>query len=332
MASRSDDTKLFDPDQQTAEVAAASAGEPGGGNVVGGNAAGAAAGAPTAPAAPGARPRTPSRRTVERLIERNPRARGLAYAAAVVIIVAALPVAYLAWWKLIPAVWHWSNEAWYHWFGGVFAMLFLVGTPIYPLMYGSRLFNSVAEISLATEVDGAFDTLHRAERKFLAAEDIPDPAGLLPLVKYSRAQLEVYYKLGLSQTRWSFAFSVVAMWIGFVFIIGGFLIYVGPAEEWFGVVRPEQDISILILAGGAIIEFVSALFLWVYRSTIGQMTFFYRRQIYAHNVMMCFRIADTMLDADETKKMIVAKFLDLVVAPERPAREGGKGMLGLLKK
>jgi hypothetical protein len=158
-----------------------------------------------------------------------------------------------------------------------------------------------------------------------------DQVGLLPLLRYSRAQLEAYYLVGLSQTRRSFLNSVLAMWLGFILLLVGVCLYVGPVEK-LGLTRPQQDFTIFIMGGAAIIEFISALFLWVYRSSTGQLDYFYDRQMHTHNVVMCYRIASTMEKADDTKRLIVQKVLERTWAPDRPQPTGAKGLRELLTK
>jgi len=93
-----------------------------------------------------------------------------------------------------------------------------------------------------------------------------------------------------------------------VVIISGVVINFMPDR-----VRANFDAATLqqvSVAGGIVIEIISALFLWVYRSSLQQLTYFYNRQMDNHSVMICQRIAETMKDSDETKKVIVEKILE----------------------
>ena len=155
------------------------------------------------------------------------------------------------------------------------------------------------------------------------------PAGLLPLLKYSRAQLDAYYEIGLKQTRGSFFNAVLAMWLGFVLLLVGIWLYVGPVEQ-LGLTRPPQNFNVLILSGAAIVEFISALFLWVYRSTIAQLTYYYRLQMHSHTSILCFRMASTMEKADDTKRAIIESVLGWTATPERPPLPGAKGLRNLM--
>mgnify|MGYP003561823226 CR=1 FL=1 len=98
------------------------------------------------------------------------------------------------------------------------------------------------------------------------------------------------------------------MWIGFVVIISGVGINFLPTS-----IRTLFDVSNvrdIAIAGGTVIEIISALFLWVYRSSINQLTYFYNRQMDNHNVLVCQRIAETMDEPDETKKVIIERIME----------------------
>jgi len=107
--------------------------------------------------------------------------------------------------------------------------------------------------------------------------------------------------------------------------------YVGPVEK-IGLKVPSQDFRILVMGGGVIVEFISVLFLWVYRSATDQLTHFYNRQMQTHTSILCFRIASTMetAKADDTKGAIVDKVLDWTSMSKRPPLIGAKGLRALL--
>ena len=201
-------------------------------------------------------------------------------------------------------------------------------------MGASSLTSFLADISISKEdvkVQEAQKSVHETEREAIDKLEQTDAAGLLPLLKYSRAQLEAYYAVGLSQTRRSFFHAVLAMWLGFILLLVGIALYVAPVEK-LGLKPPAQEFNILILSGAAIIEFISALFLWVYRSTTAQLTYFYNRQMYSHTAILCFRMASAMEKdkADHSRSAIVKKLLDWNEKPERPPLEGSKAFRSLL--
>jgi hypothetical protein len=121
------------------------------------------------------------------------------------------------------------------------------------------------------------------------------------------------------------------MWLGFILLLVGIALYVGPVEK-LGLTRPPQEFNTLILSGAAIVEFVSALFLWVYRSTTAQLTYYYKLQMHNHTSILCFRMASTMQQPDEVKRVIIEKVLEWTSMPERPPLVGAKGLRTLFPK
>ena len=82
---------------------------------------------------------------------------------------------------------------------------------------------------------------------------------------------------------------------------------------------------IFALAGGTVIEAISAFFLWVYSRSVTQLTYFYNRQIFNHSVLFCTTIASTMSDSEAAKAVIIDKVLSQSwdvpgVNPPRPGR------------
>jgi hypothetical protein len=240
---------------------------------------------------------------------------------------------YFFWFYLIPVVWRWGFDP-LSWISIISVILafFILSLPFIPMTVGwdyvKPLVYAYADERDA-EVKRKVKELNRereAAEKKLEAED---KTGLIPLIQYSRIQLEKYYTIGLSQTQRSFRYSVLAMWIGFIVIIGGLGLYLSP------LVKAEtntalKDIHIITIAGGVVIEIISALFLWIYRSSINQLNYFYNRQMHIHNVLLCDRIATSMAKPDETKRIIVEKVLGSTWEV-KPLDAPGKGLSTLLK-
>lgn len=248
---------------------------------------------------------------------------------------ASLIVFYLCWFMGMPFLVEWANGAnivWLSWIPAAFGIFLLAFIPIWVFMGLNWLFSKVVGISINEEdheVKKSMDRVLSEEEKLLNTVEKEDKSGLIPLIKYSRLQLEAYYKIGLSQTRKSFRYSVIAMWIGFIFLIMGFSTFYLPMEK-LGLSRPE-NINTALIAVGAIIEFISALFLWVYRSSTSQLTYFYNRQMYTHSVVLCYKIAESMTNgADEAKQKIVEKVLEKTWTVDRPAPSNSKGIKDLM--
>lgn len=242
-----------------------------------------------------------------------------------------LAAAYLAFFILLPDLWRWVDGSVLRGIVAIFGSIGLFYIPFIPGMAAYNLTSAIADAHLSTDaanIQAAKERVRETEEDALNRLEKKDEAGLLPLLRYSRAQLDEYYAMGLAQTRRSFFHALVAMWLGFILLILGLALYVAPVEQ-LGLQRPSQDFSLMILGTGAIIEFISVLFLWIYRSTMGQLTFYYQLQIRTHTAILCFRMATAMKkenESDSAKLAIIKTILKGTSLPERPALEGSRGL------
>jgi hypothetical protein len=241
-----------------------------------------------------------------------------------------LGIVWFLWFRILPDVWTWAFAEWsIKNIPGAFAVLFLAVLPIYApvgvgiaILWVLRIYADAETAKVARIFDQGSQEQALIENELKAN----DPSGLVSLVQYSRIQLEAYYRIGLSQTEGSFRYSVIAMWIGFGVIMVGIVIRVVDLQR-LGLQPPDTNISTLVIVSGAIIEVISALFLWVYRNSIRQFTYFYNRQMHSHSVLLCQKIAETMKAPDDVKKMIVEKVLDASWKTEQEALPTGKALL-----
>jgi hypothetical protein len=257
----------------------------------------------------------------------HPRVLATSWMLAIVFLLCAIPVGYLTWDIALKTLWEWGQFPWWHVVLAVFGSLGLIVAPLVVLAMAVAFATFLANVSMkASEgaVRKARDALRDAEREALGRLEKSDGPGLLPLLKYSRAQLEAYYAVGLGQARKSFMNSVLAMWLGFVVLLAGLAYQVVAPHFNFG--TPAPDFKNLTLGSGAIIEFISAAFLWVYRSATVQLTNFYDRQMHTHTSILSFRIAETMIDLvarDRVKEAIVNSILngDFMIATPTIGRD-----------
>jgi hypothetical protein len=269
------------------------------------------------------------------MVARDP---GFVYVAWLIVLgvwALSLVVAYVTWIVGFPMLWGWAGSNVGRIIAAVIGSIFLFCIPIWGWIAAESLTRFVVDTTLTDEAVAVADARERVrttEADVLGQLETSDTAGLLPLLRYSRAQLDAYYVMGLAQTRRSFVNAAIAMWLGFLILLVGLTLQVVPLER-FGVPRPTTNINILVISGTLIVEVISALFLWVYRSTIGQLTFYYRLQMQAHTAILSFRIATTMTtkDSDAAKRAIIDKLLDSAMAPERPAMVGTKGLSARLE-
>jgi hypothetical protein len=248
---------------------------------------------------------------VVRWLRVNPQYRRVALVfVAVSLISSSAIIAYVCWIRFLPPVWRWGFEP-TTWRGilAFFGAFYLIVAPVVPFVFGGDWLSGIVNLFAEEREKQLKNSLSQLETsKVLTEESLAtnDATGLIPRVRYSRLQLESYYTIGLGQTQRSFRYSILAMWIGFLIIAGGIVLYAVP-------IRPEihrPNIHLLAIASGIVIELISALFLWIYRSSIGQLTYFYNRQMYLHSVLVAMKIADTMTDSDQAKHSIIDRILD----------------------
>jgi MFS family permease len=248
--------------------------------------------------------------------------------------VAALLVTGICWLFLSPLLLAWTEQSPWHWIPAVFGFLcLLILFPVWAFWAANSLFRYITDITFDdSDVTRAQQAVRETEEDAINRLERVDDAGLLPLLRYSRAQLDAYYQIALRQAKGSYYNAVIAMWLGFLIILAGIYLYVGPLDVGpLHLTRPTGSFNTLILAGAVMIEFISALFLWVYRSTTGQQTYYYDLQMHNHVAILCFRMAQTMQEKrDDMKKEVIEKILSWTTRPERPPVVGARGLRALL--
>jgi hypothetical protein len=220
-------------------------------------------------------------------------------------------LSYLCWYIWLPSLWRWGFEptTWKSIFS-VLGALYLIIIPFLPFGL-SDFVGQIINLYLDEQqklLSDKFSALNKGQQSIEEKLEKNDKSGIIILIRYSRLQLEAYYRIGLDQTHRSFRYSIIAMWIGFIIIISGVAINFLPIS--IRILFESSNVKDITILGGTVIEIISALFLWVYRSSINQLTYFYNRQMDNHNVIICHRIAETMEKSDDTKKIIIEKILD----------------------
>jgi hypothetical protein len=225
----------------------------------------------------------------------------------------AVAVVWFIWFKWMPNVWSWAfHPVSWRVIPGAIALFFLASLPLVPFAPIFQGIGATLSLYIDDQTARVTEAVNRGSSQLETVEEelkATDKSGLVPLLRYSRVQLESYYRIALTQTQHSFRYSIIAMWIGFAVILLGMIVRVVDLRE-IGLLPPDKDVSTLAIIAGVVIELVSALFLWIYRSSMKQLTYFYNRQMYDHSVLMCYRIAESMAAGDEVKKAIAEKVLD----------------------
>lgn len=234
----------------------------------------------------------------------------------VLFLTVIISASYFFCYYLLVKLWNWGfiDGGFWSGFAAIYGLLMLI---IVPLALLGAFFSWIEDIFeiYANDAQREFQKkLDEIDKERLTYEDKlekTDSELLIPLITYSKLELETYYKLGLSQTQKSYKYSILAMWIGFLLIIFGIVIYIIPSNI-LKIDNGEisEKIKFITMASGVVLELISGLFLWIYKNSITQLNYFYSRQIFIHNSLFAFRVAQTMKDSDEAKKEIVSKILD----------------------
>lgn len=236
--------------------------------------------------------------------------------AVVIASVAAATVlsAYYCWLVWLPQLWAWGFEPirWTCVFSFLGCMT-LLSVPIYPWAFSSEMLSLMFDTYTSLterEKRSRLEKLENKREKYEKELNDADDNMLIPLINFSKFELEEYYQTNKRQSRRSYANSVMAMWIGFAIIIFGLVVFMVPMPYLNQKFMNDNSLKTLTIGSGIIIELISALFLWIYKSTNEQLTYFYNRQIYVHNALFAFYIAKTTGNTDESKNLIIAKILD----------------------
>lgn len=220
-------------------------------------------------------------------------------------------VAYICVLVWLPELWSWGfNPITWRAIFAVLGSVYLLFIPYLPIALSiswisnlAGIYAKEAEDRIRQQVDAVMTGQDELERSLQA----DDSFGLVKLIRYSRLQLQAYYQIGLSQSQRSFRYSIVAMWVGFFVIVLSVIGYMIP-KEILNYTPPNKAHELAFL-GGLIIEIISAVFLWVYKSSISQLTYFYERLHQNHNALIAFTIADSMDDKDSAKLLIVEQLV-----------------------
>lgn len=235
-------------------------------------------------------------------------------------IIGCLVIGYFSLLNWLPSLWKWGFEP-LTWRAilSVFGAIYLIIFPFAPFWFTEKSISGIFSLYAKEAEAEYYAKLDEIEKKQSNYENIleeNDIEGLIPLITYSRIELEQYHRIGLNQTQKSYRYSIIAMWIGFIIIAFGIITYIIP-NKYINPALINGNFQILTIASGIITELISALFLWIYKSSIGRLTYFYNRQVFIHNALFAYKISKTMTDSDSAKRIIVEKILEFGIASNK---------------
>jgi len=187
--------------------------------------------------------------------------------------------------------------------GGPFA------TAIAPL---AERFSRAFDLSMV-ELDEELQPI-REERSQLEAIPTQDDrdATVLRRLRLRSNRLEEYYTVNLAQARSAFRLSSFALVAGFLMILAGIgLLYAG---------KSGTSIPAITSVTGVIVELISAGYFYVYRTSIGQVNFFYQNLVREQDTGLAVELIDK-LDSSRRDEVLISLITTLmsrkgVVAPQ----------------
>lgn len=223
------------------------------------------------------------------------------------------------WFQWMPALWVWGLDQ-----IGVRSVIALVGAIYLVIMpfVAFGLFSIGLDTWKAYKLTQNDQKIELAEaranqRQVLAQLDVDDTQYPIRLVEYSHHVLEEYYILAKQQATRSFTYSLTAMWLGFAVLLIGVADYFIPVQAIITHYTslpplPAKEFSAqsFVLITGVVLEFISVAFLWMYRFSIKQQTYYYRRQLKLHNVLLATGVSKEMKEGrDATLTKIIDNLL-----------------------
>ncbi|WP_158861152.1 TRADD-N-associated membrane domain-containing protein [Lunatibacter salilacus] len=233
-------------------------------------------------------------------------------------ITSTIILAYFCYFVWLPAIWSWGFQpiSWWRAIFAVIGAIYLILGPLLPYIALEGTLSGIGGL-YTEEASNKFEAqIHEIEVKQSGYEEIlkeKDTEGLIPMVTYSRIELEQYYKIGLSQSQRSFQFAMIAMWLGFLIIVFGIVSYIVPAS-FINRDLVEGNFQILTISSGIVMEVIAALFLGIYRNSMNRSTYFYNRQVFIHNALLAYKISKSMKEPDLSKQLIIEKILEFGIS------------------
>lgn len=133
--------------------------------------------------------------------------------------------------------------------------------------------------------------------------------------------LSRFYDLSLSQAQRSFRWALISGVIGFLFLLGAIV------SVWSG----HQDFTLVTLASGVVIEFISTINFYLYNKTITQLTLFQGRLEITQRFLLANSLCESLGEElrDTTRAALINKLASThsaePVEPAMPHRRRGSG-------
>ena len=150
----------------------------------------------------------------------------------------------------------------------------------------------------------------RVQQQILTRLPIEGLSGVKPsyfdqLVSINVENLGAYHAQVKTQTDKSFIVSIAVAGIGFFFILNALLIRLFGTASW-------ATLSYISAASGVIIEFIGAVFFYLYSKTVRQMKEYYDSLLPMQNILLSLKLISDIED-DKTKAAMAAQMLQYLI-------------------
>lgn len=148
-----------------------------------------------------------------------------------------------------------------------------------------------------------------------AEEEVKEsPEKAKPAWDLARANLELYFERNRAQVRQVFVIAIIAMFIGFAFVLAGVVL----------AFKETMKPSLVAGCSGIITEFIGVTFMVIYRSTVNQANEFMAILERINTVGMAIQVLDSISELEQklkndTRAQIVSSLLNYNLKAKLPA-------------
>jgi hypothetical protein len=225
----------------------------------------------------------------------------------IILISGSFYLTYWCWYKNLPLLLHAPKGE----TNGV-AGFFILVAPVIAFISSFAIIGwlvDIEDISAKNIYESHLEKLKNEQRAFRERINNSDLDLIIDLVGYSRSELQTYYEMGLGQAKKSYNYSIVAMWLGFLIIVGGIVLYLVPLP-YVNNNFLSGNVQVLTVVSGLIVEMIGALFFFMYRNSTNQLIYLYNRQRVMFDSVICLQICREMENKDDVYRLIIENILD----------------------
>lgn len=137
-----------------------------------------------------------------------------------------------------------------------------------------------------------------ARKTYMEDDSQPKKQYFDRLVDINVINLGEYYSLVKSQTNKSFQTTLIVSIVGFVLLALGLVIgfTASPSKVYIGLIAS---------ASGIVVEFIAAIFFYLYNQTVRQLKGYHDSLLIVQNVLLAFKLVDDMKNQNEKADMMM---------------------------